>query len=131
MEKKQQQKQATAGKQSKTLGCDILRTPASWARGLMCSTPKKKATVFIFNQPRYAPIHNWFVFYSIDAYWFDETYNNLTTVKNIKPFTCLVTHTGKAKYLVETPAGLSDIKAIQALLRQRITKLQTTLKESC
>jgi uncharacterized membrane protein (UPF0127 family) len=115
-------------KNKQQMMCNYLRTPAQWTKGLMWTRPQKQYTIFVFDKPRYAPIHNWFVFYAIDAYWIDASGKILTAVSKIKPFTCFVNHTGKARYLIETPAGLAKKTDILKLAKQIVLQEKVTTR---
>jgi len=67
-----------------------------------------EAYVFIFQHERKIPLHMLFVFQKIDILWINEDYEIIDLKKNVKPFTLAVYHKGRAKYVVEMPAGSID-----------------------
>jgi len=68
--------------------------------GLMFS--KKKNLLFEFNKEQKIPLHNFFVFYSINLVFLDKNKKVIEIKKNFKPFT-FYTSKAKAKYLLESP----------------------------
>ena len=81
-------------------------TPWQRATGLMF---KKKlvdeAYVFAFDSDVKIPIHMLFVFFRIDVLWVNSDHEIVDLRRNVLPFTPSVFHKGRAKYLIELPAG--------------------------
>lgn len=67
-----------------------------------------EAYVFAFDSNQKIPIHMLFVFFPIDVLWINSDHEIVDLKKNIMPFTPSVFHKGRAKYLVELPAGTID-----------------------
>jgi uncharacterized membrane protein (UPF0127 family) len=74
-------------------------------RGLMFRKKSDAAHLFIFSYEKKIPIHMFFVFYPIDVLWISTSGQIVDLKKNVKPFTPMVYHRGKAQYMVELPAG--------------------------
>lgn len=81
-------------------------TPFQKATGLMF---KKKLTdtayVFAFDADQKIPITMFFVFFPIDVLWVNSDHEIVDLKKKVLPFTPHIYHRGKARYLVELPAG--------------------------
>lgn len=81
------------------------KTSFEQSRGLLFR--KKTCCVFEFPVERKAPIHMIGVFYPIDVFWLDSNMRVVDMKKRVLPFTPIVYHKGKAKYIVEFPTGTS------------------------
>ncbi|MEM1535974.1 MAG: DUF192 domain-containing protein [Candidatus Pacearchaeota archaeon] len=57
-----------------------------------------------------AAIHTFFMLFSIDAFWLDENKTIVDVAKNIRPFCLSVVPKEDAKFILETPAGIADLK---------------------
>lgn len=88
-----------------------LTTRAEHIRGLMFRKKEDAAYLFIFPNERKIPLHMFFVFFPIDILWVNTEGQIIDLKKRVLPFTPSVFHRGKAKYVVELPAGtLSEHK---------------------
>lgn len=74
-----------------------------------------EAYVFIFPNERKIPLHMLFVFQKIDILWINEDKEIIDLKKNVMPFNLAVYHKGKAKYVVEMPAGSIEEHSFQLM----------------
>ena len=84
----------------------ILDKPMQWATGLMFKKKIEASSyLFVFPEERKVPLHMFFVFQAIDVLWVNGEHEVVDLKKNLLPFTPTKYHKGRAKYVVEMPAG--------------------------
>ncbi|MBD3354504.1 DUF192 domain-containing protein [Candidatus Woesearchaeota archaeon] len=76
----------------------IINSKLGKARGLMFS--KKKNLMFVFDKEQKVPLHNFFVFFSIDVLFLDKDKKIVEIKKDFKPFS-YYNPKKKAKYVLE------------------------------
>lgn len=87
--------------------------------GLMFKSRKKaEALLFEFEKPVNIRIHSFFVFFPFVAIWLDEK-NNVTELKEVRPFTLSVKTREPFLKFVEVPINEKYSKTIKFLFSRR------------
>lgn len=94
----------------------LCKTVFSRTKGLMFSKPE--ILIFEFPNEERIPLHMWFVFYSINAYFLDSD-KRIVEIKRLKPFN-LYTSEKKAKYLIESAENLKLKKGERILFKTQV-----------
>ena len=92
------------------------KTFLSRSIGLMFSKPT--TLIFEFPNEERIPLHMWFVFYPINAYFLDSE-KKIVEIKRLIPFT-LFTSKKKSKYLIETVENLNLKKGEKIIFKTKI-----------
>ncbi len=77
---------------------EVIKSAFGKARGLMFS--RKKNIMFVFDEEKMVPLHNFFVFFPIDVLYLDKDKKIVEIKKDFKPFTYYKPK-NKAMYVVE------------------------------
>jgi len=82
---------------------EICKQQLCMIKGLMFS--KKKNLIFVFKKKMKINLHTFFVFYTINIYFLDESKKIIEIKENLKPFRFYFSKK-KTKYIVESPHHL-------------------------